>query len=99
MLLFDVGDPRLKRVQITGVDVTPDLKLATVYYVVIDRESPEPDEEIVEALERSAGYLRKLLGDRMSTRSTPELRFEYDESIERGRRIEALLADLTDEEE
>jgi len=99
MLLFDVGDPRLNRVQITGVVVTPDLKHATAYYVVIDRDSPEPDEGIVEALDRSAGYLRKLLGERMATRSTPLVQFEYDESVERGRRIDAILADIAPGEE
>ncbi len=92
MLLFDVSDPRLKRVQITAVDCSGDLKFATVYFVVIEEDGPQPAEEVVEAVEKSAGFLRKLLSDRLDLRYTPELRFEYDESIERGRRIEKLLA-------
>jgi ribosome-binding factor A len=91
LLLFEVEDPRLQNVQVTGVDVSGDLRIARVFYVVIDRDSPEPDEQVRSALERCSGYLRKCLGDRLRMKYTPELRFEYDESIERGRRIEALL--------
>lgn len=100
LLLFEVADPRLKQVQLTGVDVTPDLKFADVHYVVIDREDPEPDADVKRALEGSGRFLRKMLGDRLTMKHTPELRFHYDESIERGRRIEAILDDvLPDEEE
>jgi ribosome-binding factor A len=94
ILLFDVGDQRLRDVQITSVDVATDLKTADVYYIVIDEQNPEPDDSLREAIEGSAGYLRKLLGERTSIKFVPELRFKYDESVERGRRIEALLDDV-----
>lgn len=94
LILFEVENPRLQRVQITDVDVTGDLRIANVYYVVIDRESPEPDEAVRNALSRTSGFLRSRLGDRLRMKHTPELRFEYDESIERGRRIEALLEEV-----
>lgn len=94
LLLFEVNDPRLKRVQITGVECSPDLKFADVYFIVIDADSPEPDDDVVSAVERSAGFLRKMLSDRLEMRYTPELRFAYDESVARGRRIEELLADV-----
>lgn len=90
-LLFDVSDPRLKDVQITEVEVASDLKYADVYYVMIDESSPEPDENVRRALDKSAGFLRHMLGERLTMKFVPELRFHYDESIERGRRIEALL--------
>lgn len=90
-LLFDVADPRLKDVQITEVDVAPDLKYADVYYVMIDESNPEPDDNVRRALDKSAGFLRHMLGERLTMKFVPELRFYYDESIERGRRIEALL--------
>lgn len=99
LLLFDVNDPRLKRVQITGVECTPDLKFADVYFIAIDADSPEPEEDVIEAVEKSAGFLRKMLSDRLEVRYTPELRFAYDESVARGRRIEALLAEVVPAEE
>jgi ribosome-binding factor A len=94
LFLFEVEDPRLQKVQLTGVEVTGDLRIANVYYVVIDRESPEPEESVRKALDRSTGFLRKMLGDRLRMKHTPELRFHYDESIARGRRIEALLEEV-----
>lgn len=99
MLLFDVADPRLKDVQITAVDVATDLKVAEVYYVMIDELDPEPDEKVREALDRSAGYLRKMLGEQLTMKFVPELRFHYDESIERGRRIEAILEEVRPDSE
>lgn len=98
LLLFDVSDPRLKRVQITGVEVTTDLKLADVYYIMIDQDDPTPSEDEQDALERCGGFLRKRLGDQLSMRYTPELRFSYDESVQRGRRIEELLDDVLPDE-
>ena len=94
MLLFDVSDERLRDVQIVGVDVASDLKYADIYYIMIDQADPTPDDNVRKALANSAGYLRKMLGDRLTMKFVPELRFHYDESIERGRRIEALLDDV-----
>lgn len=99
MLLFDVSDPRLKEVQITGVDVTTDLKVAEVYYVMIDQDSPEPEDGVQGALQGSAGFLRKMLGEQLRMKYVPELRFKYDKSIERGRRIEALLDEIRPDSE
>ena len=94
LLLLEVSDPRLKDVQITAVDVATDLKVADVFYVMIDSESPEPTDEIDAALQKCAGFLRKRLGDELPLKFVPQLRFRYDESVERGRRIEALLEEV-----
>ena len=94
LLLFDVADPRLKDVQIVTVEVTGDLKHADVYYIMIDPDSPEPSDDVRKALSGSSGFLRKMLGDRMTMKFVPELRFRYDKSIETGRRIETLLEGL-----
>ena len=47
--------------------------------------------ENVDALNKAAGYLRSLLAKRLSTRSTPKLRFYYDGSIERGQQLSSLI--------
>ena len=98
-LLFDVSDPRLKKVQITGVDVTPDLKFADVHFIMIDQDDPVPPDGVRTALGGSAGFLRKMLGDQLTMRYTPELRFHYDKSIQQGRRIEELLDTVRPDEE
>ncbi len=89
MLLVDVKDPRVSQVQLMAVDVTSDMRYAKVFYVMLDKR--EPDADVQEGLERAAGFLRRELGDRLTMRYVPELKFEYDQSVERGRRIEDLL--------
>ncbi|MEZ4462032.1 MAG: 30S ribosome-binding factor RbfA [bacterium] len=89
LLITDVKDPRVENVQITAVDVTPDLRYAKVFYVLLDKR--EPDDDAQDGLERAGGFLRRELGDRLTMRYVPELRFEYDESVERGRRMDELL--------
>lgn len=99
----EIADPRLSLVTITGVDVSPDAAYATVYYSAIDpglvsrdpRQTggdrlPEPD-EVADGFASAGSRIRSLLGDRLATRRTPELRFEPDPVPEQARRVEALL--------
>lgn len=86
----DFSDPRLALVGITEVEVSADLSVARVFFSPMNGSS-EAD-EVAAALGRAAGRLRHLLGTRMKTRVVPELRFAYDDSLDRGERISALLA-------
>lgn len=97
LLISDVKDPRVANVQLTAVDVTADLRYAKVFYVLLDKR--EPDEDAQSGLERAAGFLRREIGDRLTMRYVPELRFEYDESVERGRRMDELLKNIDAAEE
>lgn len=100
LMLTELRDPRLQRVEITGVDVSPDIKHATVYWVMYGEEEEGEREAAAGGLERATGYLKREVAERLDTKYTPDLAFEYDESIERGRRIEELLeeADTPDDD-
>lgn len=92
--LFSGGqmqDPRLALVAITAVKLSPDLQLASVYFRVIDET---PIDVVAKGLERAAGFLRTRLAEELDIRRVPALRFFYDESIERGERIEVLLRQI-----
>ncbi|PIE65716.1 MAG: ribosome-binding factor A [Deltaproteobacteria bacterium] len=80
----------LHQVMITGVDVTRDLSLARVFYYPMGGEP----EAISAAFDRANGFLRRRVGEEIRARVTPELRFIFDASIDRGRRIEDILAGL-----
>lgn len=84
----EVKDPRLGMVTVTTVRVSPDLRYAKVYVTLLDDEARE---ESVAVLNRAAGFLRSRLGDELKLRVVPELRFVYDESIERAREMESLI--------
>lgn len=90
ILLFEISDPRLDMVTITGVVVSYDRSVANVYY------STEPSRytEVAQAFNAAAGRIRSLMAKKLSWRVAPELRFHLDESVDNAQRIaEALSAD------
>ncbi|MCQ9342409.1 30S ribosome-binding factor RbfA [Corynebacterium sp. 153RC1] len=90
----EVKDRRLELVTITDTRVTGDLHDATVFYTVRGKSiDAEPDLQAAEeALNRAKGQLRKIVGDQLSVRFTPTLRFELDTVPEASAAMEDLLA-------
>ena len=88
LLRHEVRDPRVGMVTLTSVDVAPDLSHAKVYFTILD---PSKQADTTKALQRASGFLRSQLSHRMSMYTTPELRFVYDESVERGDRLSRLI--------
>ncbi|HVN35562.1 MAG TPA: 30S ribosome-binding factor RbfA [Casimicrobiaceae bacterium] len=89
MLRDEVKDPRVGRITITAVEVSPDLSHAKVF--VTDLAGSEHAGEAVRALARTAGFLRSELAHRMRLYSVPQLHFAYDDSIESGIRLSKLI--------
>jgi len=83
----EMRDPRLTAglLSVTGVDVSPDLKYATVFVSVLGDEKIRRD--ALKALGGASGLLRAELGRTKAFKSVPELQFRYDESIERGAKL------------
>lgn len=91
LIQHEVRDPRVGMVSVTGVDVSRDLSHAKVYYTVMGIDSVEDARESTEALNKAAGFLRRLLSRDSSMRSVPQLRFCFDASIGHGRDLEDLI--------
>jgi ribosome-binding factor A len=85
-----LSDPRLEMVTLTGVDVSPDLRHATVYYSALGRQ----DEGTLAALQAAAPHLRRVLGREVRLKYLPLLHFREDPAIERGQRVEEILRGL-----
>lgn len=96
VLRREAADPRLEGVSVTGVDVDRELAFATVH--VLSVSVSDRAEEILAGLERARGFLRSELARRIPLRSFPQLRFRWDASVDRGARIEDLLASLRNEQ-
>jgi ribosome-binding factor A len=92
LLHREVRDPRVGMVTITAVEVSPNFTHALVYFTCLERAHAE---QAAQGLERAAGFLRSHLAKRIKMYTTPELRFAYDESIERGSRISQLIDSAT----
>ena len=88
LLAREVRDPRVGMVTITSVDVSPDMSHAKVLFTVLD---PQKVPDVLEGLGRAAGFLRSQLAKRVKLYSMPELRFAYDETIERADRLSRLI--------
>jgi len=89
-----VKDPGKGFVTITKVKVSPDLKIASVYYTVLGDE--EQKEKTRTALRRSAPFIKKELKPHLRMRWLPELRFFYDETLDEADKIERLLKEIKD---
>lgn len=100
LLRGELRDPRLRNIaaiSITAVKVSPDLGTAQVYVDVVATGPRSDPSRVVEALNAGASAIRARLGGRIRLKRTPSLRFLVDHSIEQGRRIEAVLAELSAE--
>jgi ribosome-binding factor A len=93
----EVKDPRVADnglITITHVEVTGDLRMAKVYLVVTGGD----EKEAIKGLASAAGFLRHMVGEALSTKAVPELRFFLDDQFERGQKMEKLLAEIAAEE-
>ncbi|TNF37130.1 MAG: 30S ribosome-binding factor RbfA [Gammaproteobacteria bacterium] len=85
----EIKDPRVHWVSFTEVRLSKDLTSAVIYFTVMNDEESEQTKQ---ALNAAAGFLRKQLAARLRSRIVPHLKFFYDDSIERGSSMEALIA-------
>lgn len=92
LILKKLKDPRIGFVTVTGVEVTPDLKLAKVYYSVLGKEKDKVQTQ--RALEHSSGFLQHGIAEALKLRFTPKLNFYLDESLDRGVQIDNILREI-----
>ena len=78
----ELKDPRIGMVTVTGVRVTRDLREATIYVSVLGGEKKR--RATMAGLESAHGVLQTRINDQLSLKRTPQLSFEYDDSVERG---------------
>ena len=90
-LIPTVKDPRVTgMISVTAADTTADLKYAKIYVSVLDKSQ---EAQVLKGLKSAGGYLRRELGRTLNLRSTPELTFVADDSIDKGAHILAMLRD------
>jgi ribosome-binding factor A len=97
IIFQQVKDPRVGMVTITGVDVSREFEHATVYLTVLGDQ--EQRDKTLAGLTQARGFLRGELSRRLRLWTTPELRFVYDASIDRGARVTELLNSVRQEQD
>ena len=93
-ILFETADPRIRAVTVLRVEVSADLRQATVYVTVMGSEAEQT--LAMRGLKHAAGFFQSKVADRLQTRFTPVLGFKVDDSVKKsvamGRLIEEALA-------
>jgi ribosome-binding factor A len=89
-------DPRIGFITITGVKVSPDLRVARVYYSMIGSE--EERKQTQEGLDAAKGFVRREVTARVKLRVSPEIFFSFDESLGEGEKIDRLLREVKEKE-
>ena len=86
-------DPRINAelISLTDVRVTRDLGVADVYLSCLTTQTAEERKKLIEVFESASGFLRSELALRHTMRTTPRLKFHYDDLLEQGTKMEALL--------
>ena len=95
IIFKEIKNPIIKTVNLTAVEITNDLSFAKVYFTCMD----EDKDKVLEELNSAKGFLRTKLAEVIEIRHTPELVFNYDNSIEYGMNIERIIKNIHDKED
>lgn len=91
-ILRDEVKDDLGFITITGVKITNELSYMYIYYTVYGKE--EELEKTAQTLERANGFIKNQIAQRVKMRKVPVLIFKYDESYNKGRRIDNLIKNI-----
>lgn len=94
--LPELKDPRIGFVTVTGVETSPDLRQARVFVSVLGNERAR--ERTLAGLGAAHGLLQARIARELRLKRTPQLTFEYDQSVERGVRMSQLIDELAPDE-
>ena len=96
MLIKEISDPRLFLVAITGVRLTPDMKLATVFFSVTGDE--EREKQALAGFKSAHGFIKRTLAQGLGLKYMPDIRFEVDKAIKYGQKIDSILRNIKNNE-
>jgi ribosome-binding factor A len=96
-IIAELRDPRIEGVTVTYVEVSPDMRYATVHVSIMGDEKKQ--RLVLHGLESSAGFLQSRISERIDTRYTPRLRFELDMGVKKSLAISQMLDELLPREE
>lgn len=100
ILQHDMKDSRIGFVTVLRADISKDLRNGRIFVSILDDpNNPHKKEETIDILNKSAGYIQKMLGSRVVLRYMPRLRFIFDDVVEHSIHIQQVLKELKEEEQ
>ena len=91
LLQRELRDPRVINANVNAVIVSRDMSMAKIYVTFFDKETAEEAKQAVEVLNGAAGFIRSQVASQHSMRSTPKLRFYFDDSVRQGEHLSNLI--------
>lgn len=92
IISYELKDPGVDgMISVTDVKITPDQKYAKIYISIFGKKNKN---NVVDALKKASGYIKRELGKKVSMRNIPELVFELDNSIEYGEHMDKVIKDV-----
>ena len=91
IVLKKMRDPRVSMLSVTDARVSRDLSFADVYVSSLVAQDAAARQNLVDVLNQASGFLRSAIAGRHAMRTTPKLRFHYDDLLREGPRVEALI--------
>ena len=95
LLQREIKDPRLALVTITAVNIDRELEHASVFVAALGDNTRQ--REILQALDRAKGFIRREVGRRVQLRRTPQIAFFWDASPDQAEQVEQLLDHLREQ--
>ena len=92
LLQREIKNTKIGYVTVTEVRLTNDLSFAYVYYTVLGAK--DRIEVTQQALEQAEGFIKNEIAKKVKMRKIPEYIFKYDDSLDRGKRIDELLEEI-----
>lgn len=96
LIQFEVKDERVKLLSVVEVNVTRDLRHATVFMFSSQTSTDEEIDISMRSLDKAKSFLKRRLAQTMDMRRCPDLHFKYDHSIVRGQELSALIDSVVD---
>ena len=92
LIQFEMKDPRIGFATVAGVKVSRDFAHADIYISVLGKDDDEQArQDTIDALNHGAGFLRSSLAKAIKLRTVPRLKFHYDDTVEKGNKLSALI--------
>ena len=91
LLQRELRDPRVSNANVNAVIVSRDMSMAKIYVTFFDKETAEEAKQAVEVLNGAAGFIRSQVASQHSMRSTPKMRFYFDDSVRQGEHLSNLI--------
>ncbi|HED06424.1 MAG TPA: 30S ribosome-binding factor RbfA [Ignavibacteria bacterium] len=95
IFLYKLNDPSFSFVTITSVKLSADLKIAKVYFSVLEKNDRE---KVMKKISSISGFIRSELASRIRIRFVPELKFFLDDTLDYVEKIEGLIKKMHEDD-